>query len=278
MKLAGVALLGLVLGLALAADIVSTHDPLAKDIQHGLTERGEPLPPSFDQPLGTDWLGRSVLARVLHGARISLLVGVSSALLATAIGGLVGATAGYAGGRVDALLVGATDLFLSFPALLLAVAMTAARYQPTEAPTRQIGGTVLLLSVVGWTPISRAVRARVQVLRSSPFVVAARGVGVGTYGILRRHLWPNLTGLLFTLFCFAVAQAILAEATLAYLGLGVAPPVPSWGLMLAEGQSSLRCAPWLVIVPSSALALTVGAFILLGEAARRSRPGAVTER
>jgi peptide/nickel transport system permease protein len=209
-------------------------------------------------------LGRCVAARLAAAAPISLGVGLAAALVATLIGTLAGLAAGWSGGRLDLALMRLCDLVLAFPFLLI-VLFLAALLRDTGGG---LASVVVVLCVVGWTPMARVVRARVLSLRESDLVAAARCCGAGTTRILRRHVLPNVGGTVIALATLAVGHLILAESTLSYLGVGAPPPAASWGRMVAEGQPYMRGAPWLVIAPGVAVLATALGFSLLGDALR----------
>jgi peptide/nickel transport system permease protein len=270
---------GAVAGLVIALVVVTlaglapliAGDPYAQDIDGGLSELGAPLPPHGGAPLGTDSLGRDVWSRVVGGSAVSLQVAGLATLISLTIGVAIGLVAGYAGGAVDALLMRIVDLVLAIPFLLLAI-LLAAMLRSTSLG----GGTApvfITLGVVGWTTMARVVRGKVLSLREQDFVHAARAVGAGPARILGRHLLPNVIGVVLVLATLGFAQNILAESVLSYLGLGPAPPAPTWGRMLYEGQPYYRTAPWLFIAPGTAILLTVISFNLLGEGLRDALDG-----
>jgi peptide/nickel transport system permease protein len=241
-------------------------DPLALDIEHGLSELGAPLPPSAHAPLGTDHLGRDVWARVVAGAGTSLAVAAIATLLALVIGLVVGLVAGYAGGWVDAVLMRLVDLVLAFPFMLLAILLAALLHQTGLAASS--APVVLTLGIVGWTTIARVIRSKTRALAGSEMIVAARALGATPVRIVLRHLLPHVAGLVVVLGLLGFAQNLLAEATLSYLGLGSPPPAPTWGRMLYEGRVYYRTAPHLVLAPGLAIVVAVIAFNLLGEGLR----------
>jgi len=217
--------------------------------------------PSVDEPLGRDSLGRDVLARMVHGARISLAVGLCTVAVSLTLGVLLGALAGYLGGWTDELISRTVDVLLAFPGILLAVALAA-----IMGPT--LPNVVIALSVLGWTGYARLTRTQVMTLRQRDFVAAARVLGVGPVRIVWRHILPLAAPLLLVQATFGLSGAILAEAALSFLGLGVPPPLPSWGAMLDEGRMFMLVAPHLVLAPGLALAVTVLALQLLGDGLR----------
>lgn len=242
-------------------------DPNRPDVEHGLSEMGAPLPPSLAAPLGTDDLGRDQLARVAHGARLSLTTALTATVIALALGLAVGLLAGLAGGWIDALLMGLVDLTLAVPILLLAI-LTAVVLRAAALDDSPISLAVVL-GIFGWPPAARVVRARVQVLDSAEFVIAARALGASAGRIITRHLLPNLAGALAVVLTTTIAQVVAAEATLSFAGLGPAPPEATWGRMVYEGRIYYRSAPWLFLLPGLAIVCTVAAFYLLGAGLRR---------
>jgi peptide/nickel transport system permease protein len=261
---AGAILVGIVTLVALLAPVLDAHPPDGKNVKTGLSELGEPLAPSAEYPLGTDVLGRCNAARLVHGARISLTVGILATVIALVIGMMVGLVAGYARGTTDSLLMRFVDLVLAFPFLLLVIAVAAALQGGAEQTTT----VALVLGLVGWTTMARVVRGKTLTLRELPFVEAARAVGAGHVRVLARHIAINMTGTIAVLATISIAQMILAESVLSYLGLGAPPPAATWGRMLSEGQPYLKGAPWLVFAPGAAILLTVLGFNLLGEGLR----------
>ena len=247
----------LLAALALGAGIVSLlgPDPLR-------TELGARLAgPSAAHWLGQDGLGRDVLARVAHGAGISALVAAAVVAICLVVGVTIGTTAALAGGWVDVVLSRMIDVVLAFPGLLLAIAITAVR-----GPG--VGNVIVALSLLGWTGYARLARAEISRLRSADFATAARALGAGPIALAYRHLLPLAAPLLLVQATFAVSGAIVAEASLSFLGLGVPAPTPSWGAMLDEGRQFLLVAPHLVFAPGAVLAVTVLALQLLGDGLR----------
>ena len=242
--------------LAVAADVVAPYPPGEQHLDDIL------VGPSGDYWLGTDTLGRDTLSRVLHGGRVSLLVGVSVAVLASVIGTLVGLVAGYRGGRVDAVLMRITDTLLALPGLMVVILLA-----------RILGGSVvdvvLVLSLFGWMPLARIIRARALALREHEFVRAARAMGAGLPRIMFRHLLPNLVGEITVAVSLAVAAAILAEAVLSFLGLGISQVhVATWGNMLGGNEGFMTTAPWLVWAPGLAIVITVLSVNYVGDGLR----------
>ena len=250
----GLALLALCLA-GLAAPLVAPADPLATTLHERLR------PPDGTHPLGRDALGRDVLSRLLHGARVSFLVGVATLAISLLIGVALGAAAGWAGGWLDEALVRLIDVFLAFPGLLLAIALAA-----VLGPS--LTNVVLALSLLGWPGYARLARAEVAALRRREFVHAAEALGARPARIVLAHVLPLAVPTLLVQATFGMAGAIVAEASLSFLGLGVAPPTPSWGSMIAEGRTFLLVAPHVILFPGLALAATVLALQLLGDGLR----------
>ena len=246
--------------LAVCAPVVAPHDPLRQDLALHLE------PPSRAHPLGTDRLGRDVLSRLLYGARLSLAVGAAAVAGALAIGIVVGTLAGY-GGRVgDELLMRATDVLLAFPGILLAIALAA-----VLGPSAR--NVVIALTVMGWPAYARLVRAEIRTAAARESTRAAEALGATPLRVAVKHLWPSARAAIVVQAAFGVAGAIVAEASLSFLGLGPPPPTPSWGAMLAEGRAFLLVAPHLVIAPAAALGVTVLAVQLLGDGLRGDGAG-----
>jgi len=220
----------------------------------------ELAPPGSAHWLGADPDGCDIFSRMLHGARLSVLVGLIVVLVSSALGTAVGLAAGLRGGAVDAALMFVLEVFQAFPGFLIALAIVA------TAPRPSVGLVIGALCVSGWVGYARLVRGQAMVLRDAEFVTAARAQGFGPITIAFRHVLPNLMGPLVVQATFGLAAAILAEAGLSFLGLGVPPGTPSWGAMLHQGRSYLLVAPWLSVYPGVAIAVTVLGFNLLGDA------------
>jgi peptide/nickel transport system permease protein len=240
--------------LALLAPIVG-RDPGAIDITLRLQ------PPGFHFPLGTDDLGRDVLARILYGARISLLVGFVAVGIATSIGILLGAMAGYYGRWVDALIMRFVDIMLCFPTFFLILAVIAF-LEPS------IWNIMIIIGLTSWMGVARLVRAEFLSLRERDFVLAARAIGAQDFRIIFRHILPNAISPVLVSATLGVAGAILTESALSFLGIGVQPPTPSWGNMLIAGKQTLGTAWWLSVFPGLAILITVLGYNLLGEGVR----------
>jgi len=251
----GFFVVGLLLASALVGPAVAPHPPAQQQLDAGL--RG----PSWEHPLGQDRLGRDQLSRLLVGARLSLLVGVAVVSVSLLVGLLVGGLAGLMGGWLDELLMRLTDVMLAFPGLLLAIAFTAVLGPGLDH-------VILALCLMGWVGYARLVRGQLLTLREQDYVVAARAIGVRWPRLLSRHLLPNMIAPLLVEASFGMAHAITAEAGLSFLGLGVQPPTPSWGAMLAEGRAYGLLAPHLTVVPGLAIMIVVLGLNLLGDGLR----------
>ena len=241
--------------LAVAAGMLVPAAGTRIDLAQGLA------PPSASHPLGQDRLGRDVLARTLAGARVSLTVALAAVTVSVTIGTGVGALAGFAGGATDLALMRMVDVLLAFPGLLLAIAMAGALGPGTA-------NVILALSVIGWTGYARLVRGEVRRIRAREHVEAAVALGVPTHLVLLRHVLPLVAAPVAVQATFGAAAAVVAEASLSFLGLGVQPPSPSWGSMLAEARGFVVEAPHLVVAPGVAITAFVLALHLLGDALR----------
>lgn len=259
--LIGSLVLGLAALSALLAPWLAPHDPYAQDVAQRLIppvwhERG-----SWEHVLGTDKLGRDYLSRLLYGARVSLLIGAVTAFMAGLIGTTLGVLAGYFGGRVDAVVSYAITCRLAMPVVLVALAMASL-----------VGGSlkvvIVLLSLLLWDRFAIVTRSATQQLRDAEFIAAAKSLGASTPYILVRELLPNLMGALTVVATLEMAHAILLESTLSFLGLGVQPPTPSWGLMVAEGKAYMFFQPWVIMIPGVVLAVLVLAINLVGDGIR----------
>ena len=243
--------------LAVAAPIVARHDPFGIDLINSLE------PPSARHWFGTDIQGRDVWARLVYGARVSLSVGLVSQGIALALGLLLGLIAGYYGKWVDELVMRLADVTLAFPTLLLLIALVAA-LQPS------LTVVFLTIGVVGWAGMARLVRGQVLVVRELEFVQAERALGARDSRIIMRHILPSVVAPVVIAATLGVAGAIMAESSLSFLGLGVQPPTPSWGSMIADGRDlyQLRHAPWTSVFPGLAIGAAVLGFNMLGDALR----------
>lgn len=250
--------LAIVVGAAVAAAFgpwILPTDPFHQDLALRLAA------PSWSHPLGLDELGRDLLARLILGARVSLFVGVAVVSVSSAAGSVIGAVAGYVGGRVDQVIGRLMDVLMAFPGILLAIALVA-----VLGPS--LRNVVLALVTIGWVGYARLVRGQVLKVRELEYVHAARALGASLPRVLARHVIPATFSTVSVQATLGMAGAIIAEASLSFLGLGVQPPTPSWGTMLDAGRSHLLDAPHLTIVPGVAIALLVMGFNFAGDALR----------
>ena len=252
---AGLAVVVLLLIVAAFAPLLAPFDPGAQALDSGLSG------PSRSHWLGQDRLGRDLLSRLLHGARISVAVGLGTVSLSLAIGLLVGSASGFFGGKVDHLFMRLADVLLAFPGILLAIAITS-----VLGPS--LRNVLIALSALGWVGYARLIRGQILKIREMEFVQSARAVGTPPARLLRVHILPNAISPVIVEATFGIARAIVAEAGLSFLGLGVAPPTPSWGAMISEGRHFLFVAPHLTTVPGLAIMITVMAFNFLGDGLR----------
>jgi peptide/nickel transport system permease protein len=240
---------------AIFAPLVSPYDPLKQDLSSLLASPGP------THLLGTDNVGRDVLARVIWGSRVSLVAGSVSVAIAVVVGCFLGLIAGYSGGRLDDVVMRVMDAVLSFPALVLALALGAVL-------GAGLGGVLITLGIVYAPTFARLMRGQVLTIRTREYIDAARLLGAADWHILLRHVLPNAATPIVVQASLSVAFAILAEASLSFLGLGVQPPEPSWGSMINAGRGYLQQAPWIVFGPGAALFLTVLSLNFVGDAIR----------
>jgi peptide/nickel transport system permease protein len=255
LALVGTAVTVLAIVAAVAAPALSPQNPLKQNLTNSLAS------PSRDHLLGTDNVGRDVLSRVIWGTRISLIAGFVSVAIAAAAGSLIGLFAGYRGGRADGLAMRLMDAVLSFPPLVLALALGAVL-------GADLMGVLIALGVVYTPTFARLMRGQVLSIRTREYIEAARALGASSASIAWRHVLPNAATPIVVQASLSVAFAILAEASLSFLGLGVQPPAASWGSMINAGRGYLRQAPWIVFGPGAALFLVVLGFNFLGDAIR----------
>jgi peptide/nickel transport system permease protein len=257
----GSLLLALIALAALFAPWLSPHDPYAQEVTQRLIPPAWYAKGSWEHLLGTDKLGRDYLSRLLFGARVSLFIGLATALISGLIGTTMGVLAGYYGGRVDALVSYIVTTRLALPVVLVALAMASL-----------VGGSlkvvIVLLGLLLWDRFAIVTRSATQQLRDAEFIAAAKALGASTPYILLRELLPNLMSALTVVATLEMAHAILLEATLSFLGLGVQPPTPSWGLMVAEGKAYMFFQPWVIVIPGVVLALLVLGINLVGDGLR----------
>lgn len=248
----------LVLDALLAPLLVSIHliaDPLKQHVTDSYAGF------SSQHLLGTDYLGRDLLSRVMFGARISLMIGLTVQAIYLAIGGTIGLIAGYFGGRVDNLLMRFVDIWYAFPDLLFLLVVVA-----VLGPS--LFTIFVAIGVIGWVDLSRLIRGQVLSLKEKEFVEGARAAGSGPSKIILRHLLPNTLGPIIVSLTFGIPRAIFLEATLSYLGVGIPPPTPSWGIMIQDGYQAIFAYPHQVLVPALALAITMLSFSFIGDGLR----------
>lgn len=237
------------------ADVIAPYDPVKPDF------RALRQPPSTEHLFGTDKQGRDILSRIIHGARISMAVGFLSQGLTITIGTVVGAIAGYYGGKVDTILMRITDSLYAFPTMLLLIIFMAAF-------GRGFINLLVAMSIAAWVGPARLVRGQILQLKGQAFVEASHALGAPAHHIILRHMLPNIIGSLMIFLSFGVPAAIMAEAGLSFLGIGLVPPTPSWGVMLNDGFAVLRALPHVVFFPSLVIIITMLAFMYLGDGLR----------
>jgi oligopeptide transport system permease protein len=255
LAVASVILISIVVLIALLADVLPLDDPTFQYPNSSYAA------PSAAHLLGTDQLGRDVLSRLVHGARISLSVAVFAQVIILVIGLAIGGIAGYFGGRIDNWLMRFTDVFYAFPDLLFVIIITSAL-------GASLVNIFLAIGLVNWTNLARLVRGQTLTLRERDFVSAARSLGASAPRIITNHLLPNAAGPVIVQLTYGLPQAIFTEAVLSFIGLGVRPPQASWGTMVQQGNEAIFSAPHLVLFPSIAIALTMLAFNFLGDGLR----------
>jgi peptide/nickel transport system permease protein len=258
--LVGLAIIIIFTVAAAAARWIAPYDP-TEQFFDGLTLEGAPLPPSPRFWFGSDTNGRDQFSRLLYGAQTSLLIGVLANGLAVALGTLLGVTAGFLRGLTGAAIMRLTDLMMAFPPLLLAIAL-AAILKPG------IGIVIIVIALVNWVQIARVIYAETTGLVNREYIEAAGAMGAGPWRILWRHLLPHLVPTVIVYATLGIATTVLLEAMLSFLGRGVQPPTPAWGMMIFESQSYFLNAPWLVFVPGAAILILALAFNLVGDGLR----------
>jgi peptide/nickel transport system permease protein len=272
LAIAGLVVLVLMVVAATFARQLAPFDPNAIDNVHW---QGMPLPPCFQDAaqcgghtLGTDEVGRDLLSRLLFGARISLTVGLFAVIMEVLIGATLGAIAGYYGGWIDYGLMRLTDVFLSIPLLPLLLVLTAIVAATSSKAALNFGVIVIIIGALSWPPVARLVRASFLSLREREFAEAARALGNNDGRIIFRHLLPNAIAPIVVQATLDVANVIVLESTLSFLGLGIQPPTASWGNMLANAQSNLQTAWWAAVFPGLCILITVLAINYIGDGLR----------
>jgi peptide/nickel transport system permease protein len=256
----GAAVIAVVVAAAVLAPWVTPYDP-SEIFFDGLTLDGAPLPPSKRFWMGTDLLGRDLYTRLVYGARTSLIIGIAANAVAVLIGTAFGTVAGCVGGRVGTAIMRFTDLMMAFPALLLAIALSA-----ILKPSLWI--VALVIALVTWVQTARVMYTQTRGLVEREFIEAARALGAAWPRIVRRHIVPHLVPSMLVWTTLGISVTVLLEATLSFVGVGVQPPTPSWGNIIFESQNYYRTAPWLVFFPGAAILLVALAFNLVGDGLR----------
>ena len=253
-------LLGLIAGAAIAAPFVAPHDPYVQDLA------GRLAPPvwaggTLNNPLGTDQLGRDILSRLIWGGRVSLAVSVTAVALSGLIGVAAGVASGYYGRLVDEVIMRLAEVRLALPLILLVISAVVV-FGPS------LWNLIVILALTGWVPYARIVRAEVLSVREREFVTAARAIGSGDFRIMFRHILPNTVASAIVIGSLELANVIVLESSLGFLGLGVQPPTPSWGNMLGEGRDYLMTTWWLTTFPGLTISMTAVSINLVGDALR----------
>jgi peptide/nickel transport system permease protein len=256
----GLATIALLLFVGLFAPVISPYNP-NEQFFDGLTLEGSPLPPGERFWFGTDTNGRDQFSRLLFGARTSLMIGIIANGIAVMIGSFLGVTAGYLRGPAGAAIMRLTDLMMAFPPLLLAIAL-AAILKPGLAII------IVVIALVNWVQIARVTYSETVALAERDYIEAARALGAGPLRILFRHLLPHLVPTIIVYATLGIATTVLLEAMLSFLGRGVQPPTPAWGMMIFESQSYFLNAPWLVFIPGAAILILALSFNLVGDGLR----------
>ncbi|WP_372675153.1 ABC transporter permease [Aquicoccus sp.] len=256
----GLAVIAVMVFCGVFAPWIMPHDPFEQSFD-GLDLMGGPLPPGGDYLLGTDLLGRDLASRLILGTRTSLIIGVVANGIAVILGASVGIAAGYFGGWTAAVLMRFTDLMMAFPALLLAIVL-AAIFQPS------LMIVALVIAMVNWVQMSRVIYTETRSLAEREFIQVQRAIGASPFRILGKHLLPHLLSSIIVFGTLGISTTVLLEATLSFLGVGVQPPMPSWGNIIFENQTYFSTAPWLVFIPGLLIVLLALAFNLVGDALR----------
>jgi len=257
---AGLIWIALVVAMTITADLwvpPTFGDPLSVNTTPGANLQ----PPSLEHPFGTDKLGRDVFSRVVYGARVSLTVGLLAVSISLVIGLLMGALSGYYSGLLDAFVMRTADVFFAFPYILFAISLIA-----VLGPSYR--NVFIAIGILGWPSIARVFRSSIFSVKENEYVDAARAMGASDMRIMFRHIMPNAIAPIIVYGTMSIGGAIITEAALSFLGMGVQPPTPSWGLMLSDAKSLMFAAPWLTIWPGFAILTTVLAFVLMGDGMR----------
>ena len=251
----GLAMIVLIILAALFSEVITNYNPAEIDTSN------RRQPPSSEHWFGTDQIGRDTFSRVIFGARVSLRVGIFATLIAVVIGVFMGSLAGYYGGLVDSIVMRITDLFLAFPYLLAAMAITTVLGQGERT-------VILVLGALGWLAIARVLRSQILQVKEREFIEAARAVGASDFRIITRHILPNSIQPVIVYATLFLGAAVLSEAALSFLGVGIQDPTPAWGLMVAQGRRYLVPSPHLLFFPGAAIFVMVTAFVFVGDGLR----------
>ncbi|WP_085994668.1 ABC transporter permease [Oceanicola sp. S124] len=253
----GLGMVAILLLMGLFSPLLAPHAPNSQDLMSAMR------PPDWTGPhvLGTDHLGRDILSRIIYGSRVSLVIAIAVAVFASLLGVFLGVVGGYFGGRIDAAVQKVTEIFWSFPPLMLAIAIVAFIGQGLVI-------VVIALTAQRWIPYCRVTRAETMALRDREFILSARSLGASSRFIILHHILPNVMLSIIVMTSFAMANAIIAEASLSFLGLGVPPHIPTWGGMLSDSRAYISSAWWMALFPGLAIFLTVLGLNLLGDALR----------
>ncbi len=252
----GLSVLVFFVAVAIFAPVISPYDP--EEIIES-----ETLAPSFKHLFGTDDLGRDIFSRAIYGARISLTVGLVAVSIAVLIGTLMGASAGYFGGLIDGIIMRFVDVMLSFPSIFLILTIQAML-------TPNIYNVMIVIGLTSWMGVARLVRGEYLKIRELSYVEAARAIGCSDKRIIFRHILPNAQAPIIVAATLGMAGAILTESALSFLGMGVQPPMPSWGNMLMDAQAYMRDAPWMAVIPGLLILITVLSLYFVGEGLREA--------
>jgi peptide/nickel transport system permease protein len=251
----GVVIVAALVAIAIFAPYISPYSPQHQNLFNTQAS------PSWQHPFGTDAVGRDQLARVLYGTRIALTVGLSTIALGTLVGVFLGAIAGYFGRFWDALIMRICDIFFAFPLLVGAILVITVAGRGTLS-------IIIALAIFGWSTVARLLRGSILSVREAEYVEAARSLGASSWRIVTRHILPNTFAPVLVYAAFSVGSAVVAEAALSYLGVGVPPDVPEWGNLIASGQASFDQHAWLTLIPAGAVVLTTLAFVFIGDGLR----------
>ena len=255
MAMIGLVIVGVVVVTAIFADVIAPHDPLEQSLDDRLTG------PSGKYLLGTDYFGRCIFSRIIHGSRLALMVGALFVAVQAGIGVPIGLISGYCGGKIDSIIMRIVDITISMPGLVLAIVFVG-MFGPG------IFNVILAFSITGWARFARLTRGQVLVVKEEPYVEAARAIGEKDRNILLRYIFPNTVSPIIVVMSLTLPAAILAVSAMSFLGLGIMPPAPSWGGILAAGREYLMVAPWIAIFPGVAIMITVLGFNFVGDGLR----------